>query len=145
MLFIVSSTLTLNVSTCHGREVTFTCSAMDFPSTTLRWFFNADNIAEYHFDYNDEYPLRLSSTSQVGGVAVEVLTASRNINQTHLASFLSTMTANKTALRGAGIHSISCGAFGERSTIEIPPYNPTTGSYKARHCVLSECALNFVR
>ena len=101
--------------------VTFTCSAVDLPATTLRWFFNDDEFARYTFSHGDQYPFAVQPrnatyNSLVGGVDVRMLRASHNED---MASFLSTMTLNISALQEARVYSAGCGSFTTRSTNNI--------------------------
>ena len=98
---------------------------MDFSSTDLRWFFNGDLFASYLLVPDDAYPVTVEPrnatlSALVGGVVVQILAASHNENNPDLTSFLSIMTvSNITALREAGVSTISCGSFTEMKAINL--------------------------
>ena len=102
---------------------------MDFPSTTLRFFFNNDyDIAAYTLTSEDvRYPISVPSTSQLDDVEILILNASFNSNNRFLANFLSSMTVNISALRVAGITSVGCGDFGGKSNYTILPAPSNAG------------------
>ncbi len=104
-------------------EVTFSCSAVDF-LTTLRWFFNDDLFATYAYIPTPEYPFTVlpgnaTYNALVGSVDIQILEVSLNEDDPDMASFLSTMTVNISALQGAGVSTVSCGGFSQRSNIDI--------------------------
>ena len=103
-------------------EVNFICSAVDLPSTVLRWFFNDVEYATYVFGSMHEFPqavqTRNTTYTEVSGVDIQILNASLNEDNQDVASFLSAMTANISALQGAGVSTVSCGSSSIRSTID---------------------------
>ncbi len=113
--------------------MTFTCSAVDLPSTVLRWFLNGDYFALYALDETDLYPLPvqpLNATynSQVGSVDIQILSASPNQDNQDIASFVSKMTVTISALQKAGISTVSCGSIGRRSTVNVQ-FDPNRGQF----------------
>ena len=113
--------------------VTFTCSAVDLPTNVLRWFVNDDLFASYDVIPSDVYPLTVELTNTtyndlVGGVDVQILAASLNEDDQSFASFLSTMTANISALQDVGVTNVSCGRFGRLTrTYANITYNSSAG------------------
>ena len=105
--------LTTNYST-ECPNATFTCSAVNFPSTTIRWFLNEDVIAIYPIYPADEYPLKIMTTPPDVDVYIQEAN-SRN----GLSSFLSFITVNISALRSAMIDFISCGELFLRMSINV--------------------------
>ncbi len=105
-------------------EVTFSCSAVEFSQTTFRWFFNDDLFAAYPYSPNHQYPFTVppenaTYNALVGGVDVQILEASLNEDDSDIVTFLSTMTVNISALRGAGVSTVGCGRFSQRSSVNI--------------------------
>ena len=103
--------------------VTFNCSVVDLPAT-LRWFIDNNEFATSPFVPSNSYPLSVEPTNAtynalVGGVNVQILAASLNVDNRDMASFLSTMTVNISALSEAGVSSISCGSFETSSRVMI--------------------------
>ncbi len=113
--------LTTNVSHLCP-EVVFTCSAIDLPSTTLRWFISGELIATYAFIPNVEYPVTVEvenatlNTLAGSDVDIQILEASLNEDDPDIASFISIMTVNTSAL-GSAI--IGCGIFSTMSTLTL--------------------------
>ena len=120
----VLASLTLNMSASSLCLGFFTCSVVNLPSTTLRWFFDNDLFAVYPFSRTASYPLTVEPlnatySSLVGGVGVQVMEASLNEDNTDMASFISTMTANISALQGAGVSAVSCGSIAIRNNFAL--------------------------
>ena len=106
--------------------ITVTCSAENLRSTVLRWFFDDTLFALYALGASEDYPVAvpLVNTTNVGQVDIQILAATHNLD---VASFLSTMTTNFSALQEAQISEISCGTFSIRSNIVATTYNPNNG------------------
>lgn len=105
-------------------EATFTCSAVDLPSTSLRWFFNGNEFVHYTFIMNDMYPVKVEPTNAtfnnlLGGVDIQILEASINRDNPDRANFLSTMTVNVASVQNAGISIIDCGTFAIKTNISV--------------------------
>ena len=104
--------------------VTFNCS-VHLSATTLRWFYNADPIADYAINPAHSYPrsLALDDTtiynSLAGGVDIQILAAIFEDETRSMASFLSTMRVNVSALQEAGVSNVACGTFNMMSTIQL--------------------------
>ncbi len=99
---------------CH--EVTYTCSAVDLASISLQWFFNDLQFAFYSIRLTDEYPVTVEPQggnfiALASEVNITILVAKPNENNANMATFLSTMTVNISALREAGVSTVSCGDF----------------------------------
>ncbi len=121
-----SLNLTASLSNvCPG--VTLTCNAVDLPTSILRWFFNSDQLAFYVYNM-DQYPFpvepqNVTLNDLVGGVDIQILEASLNVNDRDITNFLSTMTVNISALQVAGINNISCGSRGRKTTFNLSSSN----------------------
>ncbi len=119
--------LTVSMSdTCPN--VTFTCSAVDLPATVFRWFLNDDTFHFYQYPIlnpNVEYPITVTPDNAtyntlVGGVKLVIVNASLSVeNPDSMASFLSTMTVNISALQEARISTVSCGRIMQRSSVNL--------------------------
>ena len=110
---------------------------------TLQWFFSDRQFALYPISQTDSYPLTVEPqdttlNTLVGGVDIQILSASLNEDNPDQASFLSTMTVNISALQGAGVSTISCGSLGVRQTIGVR-LNSNIGQFK---CCSSGCGLH---
>lgn len=97
-------------------EAAFTCTAMDLPSTSLRWFLNGDEFARYTFARNHLYPRNVEPENAtynmlIGVVNIQILEASVNENNADEANFLSILTINTTAANIAGSFVIQCGSL----------------------------------
>ena len=109
----------VHLTTTYSTEcpiANITCSAVDFQSTTIRWFFNGDVIAIYPYDPNDEYPLKIMNTPPDVDVYVQEANNTRNGLNFH--GFI---TVNISALRSAMIDSISCGELFLKSNLSVSP------------------------
>ena len=98
---------------------TLTCSVNNLPGDTLSWFFDQRAIISYTLLNvgDDQYPLMLSSPPELADVvSFEILEASISENVVNT-NFISTMRANLSALREAGVlvTNITCGNRGTRS------------------------------
>ena len=102
-------------------QMTFNCTAVDLPSTTLRWFINDDIIAAYPYDPDNQFPYNetLASSPWTDVVMIQIVEASYSDSSRDRANFYSTLTANLSALVMLGGNSISCGSIGTRSTTGI--------------------------
>ena len=122
-IFIASVQLSPNVALSPGvcPQVTFNCTAVDLPSTTLRWFINDDVIAHYAYDPNHRFPNddAIVSTNQTDVVTIEIVEASYSDSSLDRANFYSTLTTNLSAIKVLGGSSISCGSLGTKSTTGI--------------------------
>lgn len=119
-----SSKLTAN-SLKMCPEVTLTCSIVDLPSTSLRWFFNGNEFARYTISTNDFYPMQIEPENTthytlLGCINIRILEASVNEDNPDRANFLSTITCNVSSLQRAGISTISCGSFTEMAIRYLP-------------------------
>ena len=131
----------LNLSTSSTDlcpMVTITCSAMDLSSTVLRWFLNDDLFAIYpllsHMYPYRVHPENMTFSTLLGGVDIQILSASLNENNRDSANFLSNMTVyNISALKSAGISSISCGSLGRRTSVGIE-FDSTRGQFGKYWC-----------
>ena len=123
-----------NASICPN--VTFNCSAINLPSTTLRWFFNNEQFAQYPLTPGDTYPMVIQPTNTtlsglVGDVAIQILEATNREDNPDVASFLSTMTVNISALKEAGVTEVSCGRFDIMTrTYANVTFNSSGGMFK---------------
>lgn len=114
--------------TSECPEVNFICTLMDFPTTTLRWFFNDVLIATYPFHPMDQYPRNLTSTFPIDGVEIQIISASLNSSGSVTStSYLSSLRANISALQEARISSVSCGDFRKIFSFVIPSSILTVG------------------
>ena len=105
--------LTSDISSSNGficPLVTFSCTAVDFPSETLRWFLNNDLVGAYPFESNTAYPFIATST-RPNVIMIQILQASINQN---LFSYSSTLTANSSIFIQEAV-SITCGSLSLRS------------------------------
>ena len=83
----------------------------NLPGNTLLWFFDERAVISYTLLNvgDDQYPLMLSSPPElVDVVSFEILEASISENVANT-NFISTMTANLSSLREAGVTNITCG------------------------------------
>ena len=120
--FAASVLLSPNVTLSSGicPQVTFNCTAVDLPSTTLRWFIDDIIITAYPYDpVNHQFPynetLILSSWTDV--VTIQIVEASYSDNTLDRANFYSTLTANLSAIVKLGGNNISCGSTGTKSAV----------------------------
>ncbi len=105
--------LTSDISSSNGficPLVTFSCTAVDFPSATLRWNLNDNLVGVYPFENNTTFPLSVTST-RPDVIMIQILQASINQN---LFSYSSTLTANSSIFIQEDV-SITCGSFSLRS------------------------------
>ncbi len=105
--------LTSDISFSNGficPLVTFNCTAVDFPSETLRWNLNNDLVGAYPFESNTAYPFNVTST-RPDIIMIQILQASINQN---LFSYSSTLTANPSIFIQEDV-SITCGSLTLRS------------------------------
>lgn len=113
--------------------VMVTCSVENIPSTVLRWFFDDTTFAIHTFRSSENYPLSVSPENEtfndiVGGVHIQILSASHNESNLDVASFQSVLTANFSALQKAQVSEISCGTFMLRDNLAVT-YNPNNGIF----------------
>ena len=116
------SNVTLLAGVCP--QVTFNCTAVDIPSTTLRWFINDDIIASYPYDSNHQFPKDHTITTMSSPwrdvVMIQIVEASYNDNNHDRGNFQSTLTTNLSAVRELGGENVTCGSAGTKSnTIEL--------------------------
>ena len=114
------SNVTLLPGVCP--QVTFNCTAVYLPSTTLRWFINDDIIASYPYHPNHQFPYNeiLTSSPWTDVVIIQIVEASWSDSSLDRANFYSTLTANLSAVRELGGENVTCGSTGTRSnTIEL--------------------------
>ncbi len=102
--------------------MTFNCS-IQLSDTVLRWFYDADQFADYAINLADSYPLAVEAENAtynavVGGVDIQILAATHDSDQ-NMASYLSTMTVNVSALQEAGLSKVACGSFTVMSTVRL--------------------------
>ena len=89
----------------------------NLPGNTLFWFFDQRAVISYSLLNvgDDQYPLMLSSPPELADVvSFEILEASLSVNVANT-NFISTMRANLSSLREAGVTNITCGNRGTRS------------------------------
>lgn len=129
-------TSTSSDTTCP--QALFLCSTENLPSIVLLWFFDDDPVAEYQFPLvgsPDEYPHTLQSASPnlAGVVMFEIVRAVLSESNSDNANFVSTLSANLSALRGAGVAAISCGSIGTRSNVYALDFD-INEFFSARQC-----------
>ena len=103
-------------------QVTFNCTAVDLPSTTLRWFINDDVIASYPYIPTHQFPYNetLVSSPWTGVVIIQIVEASYSENSLDRVNFYSTLTTtNLSALAMLGGNNFSCGSPGTTTGIDF--------------------------
>ena len=122
IFFLASVQLSPNTSSSGiCPQVTFNCTAVDLPSTTLRWFINDDIIAAYPYDPDHQFPYNetLVSSPWREVVMIQIMNASYSVSNRDRGNFYSTLTANLSALVILGGNDISCGSTGTKSAIAL--------------------------
>ena len=114
-----ATTASLSGAVCP--QATIRCVAENLPSLILLWFFNSVIVTQYTIPLvgMDEYPFRLdlyipSQFANASGV-IEVEAASQSEENPVHSNSVSTLRANLSMLREAGVTSISCGSANTRS------------------------------
>ena len=118
-------------------DVTFICSAVDLPSTVLRWFFNDELFALHSFVPSDSYPIaaqlivNMDLNIQLGDVDIKIEEASQPDLTVEVANFLSTMKLNISALQVRRVANVSCGSTEVRISTNIS-YDSNAGLFTSR-------------
>lgn len=109
---------------CPKGRVTFTCTANDLASSSIRWFLNGDQITSYSITPGDSYPINLPVSNTLNasvGLMVEVVRGQTD-SQGDVSFVNTTLTLNLTYVIGSRA-TISCGSFKavNTSTINCAP------------------------
>ena len=115
----LSPNVTLSSGVCP--QVTFNCTAVDLPSTTLRWFINDDVIAAYPYDPNHQFPYNetLASSPWRDVVMILIVNGSYSDATFDRANFYSTLTANLSAIKMFRGNNIRCGSLATKNSTGI--------------------------
>ena len=134
-------------------DVTFVCSAVDLPSTVLRWFFSNELFAQHSFIPGESYPrptrtiINTTLNTELGGVDIEIVEASQPNSTREVTNFISTMKVNISALQKRGLTDVSCGSTEARISTNIS-YDDNAGWFTLMclatnvHCSLFPCSSN---
>ena len=122
MLLNLTAATTASFSGTVCPQAMIYCVAENLPSLVLLWFFNSAIVTQYTIPLAadvrmDEYPFRLDLPSQFANASgvIEVEAASQSEENSVHSNFVSTLRANLSTLREAGVTNISCGSTNTRS------------------------------